>query len=272
MKHNLKRLYVLGFALIFPLNLAFSKPRKGPVLPKRAWKKELHQACKIPLPSLSQARPYLLHNAGQTVGIVLGKSWKSKSRHISSFYALTYRDSAKGWQVGRCIKLLEERCAPNKKPRCEHQVRASQLIDLQANQTTVRPENGSWFGSRVIEPKAKASWPLLFVQSKTLRGSSDKRRSRTQTILLSLRTQTPRPLMKLTTRKRWPPILIVGRKQEPIGRRIQELKFSYSPQQPIQLHTIQIPIPSPFDKCCKPKKTFKQYHLSSQGFSEVQSL
>ncbi len=262
----------LSILLWFPSAVKSATSRPNPALPSRAWKQEVSRACRIVPQQIIQTRPYHLQHAGKTVGLVLAKAWEKKSHKLSILYALTYRSSSKGWKPGQCIQLFKEHCSAKNKPYCEHQIRASQLIDLQAPNTSVTPTNGSWFGHTVLEPTKQARWPLLFIQSKTIRGTGNQQRSRTQTVMLSLRTQRPRPLMKILTMKRWPPILLIGRKQEPVGLRVQTLQFRYGPYQPIQLITVQLPIPSPFDKCCKPHKTFKRYQLSNQGFSQVHSL
>lgn len=159
------------------------------------------------------------------------------------------------------------------KPSCYAQFRVLQLIDLKAKETIVQPESGSWWGGSLTEAAKPNAWPVLLLQNQILRDTGDRQRTEIHTLFLSLQDeQQPRALMKLLTYERWPPVLIAGRKQDPVGRRVHTIQFQHQSDQPIELTTIERIIPSPFDRCCKPQDTYKRYQLAPQGFEVVHSL
>lgn len=242
-------------------------------MPTRVWKNDVATSCKVKPDSIKKVKHYTLNKAGEIVGFALAHIQTSSKLRPTALVWLPYQRCKSGWCPQQCITLQTESCAGSSKSGCFFQFRASQLIDLQAPSTDVSPESGSWWGTKLQEPKQQAKWPLLLIQGQVIRGSGNKQRSETKTTLLSLRQATqPRPLKTLVTRKQWPVVLIAGRKQDPIGKRIRLIQFRHPAFQPIRMTTIQRPIPSPFDRCCKPKDTYQTFELSSKGFARVFAL
>ncbi|TNE46613.1 MAG: hypothetical protein EP343_23715 [Deltaproteobacteria bacterium] len=264
---------IIGCALVVGCFLPLSAWGKPTPPPKRNWKHDIAQTCKTKGSAVKSAKPYVLQKAGKTAGFALGHVKKATKGANTSLVWLSYRRCKTGWCPLRCLTLQTVRCSAQPKPGCVFQYRGVRLIDLNAASTDVAPESGSWYGTTVQEPKQTAQWPLLFVQGQTNWGTGDKQRTQTKTTLISLQqAQHPRVLNTLVTKKQWPPILIAGRKQDPIGNRMRLIQFRRQPYQPVQMTTIERPIPSPFDRCCKPKDTYQNYQLSTQGFEKVFAL
>lgn len=248
---------------------------KPAVLPRHplAWKRAVAQVCGVSMGRVEKIQSYHSKQAGHTKSFALGLVWVDAAKTTSQLVFVSYFRCNIGWCRSSCMYLHEQICSSRSKPSCYAQFRVLRLVDLQDQETIVKPESGSWWESVVVEPKKPTRWPMLLIQHQILRDTGDNQRTEIHTIFLSLQSeQQPRQLMKLLTYERWPPVLTAGRKQDPIGRRVYHLQFQQTAGQPIELTTIERPIPSPFDRCCQPQDTHKRYQLATQGFEVVNDL